>query len=69
MVTGDFVHVVKPLVYVVLLKRYGLSSWKPWLTMLALDAASGGCRLEGEGWRFGVPGARGLGVTDQVALQ
>jgi hypothetical protein len=42
MAVGEFVHVVKPLVYVMLLKRYGLTSWKPWLTMLALDAASGG---------------------------
>lgn len=38
---GEFVHVVRPLVYVCMLKKYGLSSWKPWLTMLALDAASG----------------------------
>jgi hypothetical protein len=38
---GEFVHVVRPLVYVCMLKKYGLTSWKPWLTMLALDAASG----------------------------
>jgi len=38
---GEFVHIIRPVVYVTLLKRYGLSSWKPWLTMLALDAASG----------------------------
>jgi peroxin-16 len=38
---GEFVHVMRPLVYVVMLRRYGLTSWKPWLTMLALDAASG----------------------------
>jgi hypothetical protein len=38
---GEFVHVVRPLVYVVMLKRYGLTSWKPWLTMMALDATAG----------------------------
>jgi hypothetical protein len=42
MQAGELVFVLRPLVYVVLLKRYGLTSWKPWLTSLALDLASGG---------------------------
>lgn len=38
---GELVHVLRPLVYVVLLKRFGLTSWKPWLASLVLDLASG----------------------------
>jgi hypothetical protein len=41
MQAGELAYVLRPLVYVVLLKRYGLTSWKPWLTSLALDLASG----------------------------
>lgn len=38
---GELVHLLRPLLYVTLLKRYGLGSWKPWLLSLALDLASG----------------------------
>jgi peroxin-16 len=37
---GELVHLLRPLVYVVLLRRYGLSSWKPWVVSLGLELLS-----------------------------
>jgi hypothetical protein len=38
--TGELLHVLRPLLYVCLLKQCGLRSWKPWLLSLGLDLAS-----------------------------
>lgn len=38
---GELIYVIRPLIYVSLLKKYGLMSWKPWMLSLALDLASG----------------------------
>lgn len=36
-VLGEVLLILRPLVYVLLIKRYGLGSWKPWLVSLAVD--------------------------------
>lgn len=41
-------HILRPLVYVCLLKRYGLRSWRPWLLSLALDLLSQGALQQGQ---------------------
>jgi hypothetical protein len=38
---GELLHLMRPLLYVYLLKRYGLGSWKPWVLSLGVDLASG----------------------------
>lgn len=38
---GELLHLLRPLLYVYLLKRYGLGSWKPWVLSLGFDLASG----------------------------
>ncbi|WOL05562.1 peroxisome biogenesis protein 16 [Canna indica] len=38
-VTGEVLYVLRPLVYVLLIKRYGIQSWKPWLISLSMDLA------------------------------
>lgn len=37
LVLGEWVFILRPLLYVLLIRRYGLKSWKPWLASLALD--------------------------------
>lgn len=39
LVLGEWVFILRPLLYVLLIRRYGLKSWKPWLASLALDAS------------------------------
>ncbi|KAI5077866.1 hypothetical protein GOP47_0007690 [Adiantum capillus-veneris] len=39
LVFGEWIFILRPLVYVLLIRRYGLKSWKPWVTSLGLDAA------------------------------
>jgi hypothetical protein len=41
MKAGELLHLLRPLLYVYLLKRYGLRSWKPWVLSLGFDLASG----------------------------
>lgn len=40
LVAGEVLHVVRPLVYVAMLRRYGVRSWSPWLTSLAVELSS-----------------------------
>ena len=40
LVAGEVLHVVRPLVYVAMLRRYGARSWTPWLTSLAVEVSS-----------------------------
>lgn len=40
LVAGEVLHVVRPLVYVAMLRRYGARSWTPWLTSLAVEVTS-----------------------------
>lgn len=35
---GEWVFILRPLVYVLLIRQYGLRSWKPWLASFALEA-------------------------------
>ncbi|XP_009420800.2 peroxisome biogenesis protein 16 [Musa acuminata AAA Group] len=37
--TGEVLSVLRPLVYVLFIRRYGIRSWKPWLISLAMDLA------------------------------
>ena len=37
---GEVLHILRPLVYVSLLRRWGLRSWRPWALSLAVDLAS-----------------------------
>eukprot|EP00898_Chlorokybus_atmophyticus_P008827 jgi/Chlat1/8946/Chrsp94S08252 len=37
---GEVLHIVRPLVYALAIRRYGLRSWKPWLLSMAFNAAS-----------------------------
>lgn len=37
LVVGEWVFILRPLIYVLLIRRYGLTSWRPWLTSLAVD--------------------------------
>eukprot|EP00250_Pteridium_aquilinum_P001318 c11527_g1_i2 orf=151-1335(+) len=39
LVLGEWIFILRPLVYVLLIRRYGLKSWKPWLASLALDGS------------------------------
>jgi len=38
LVVGEVLLILRPLLYVLLIRRYGLRSWLPWLLSLALDA-------------------------------
>ena len=35
--TGEVLFIVRPLIYVLLIRKYGIRSWKPWLLSLAMD--------------------------------
>ncbi|RWW07934.1 hypothetical protein GW17_00028653 [Ensete ventricosum] len=37
--TGEVLSVLRPLIYVLFIRRYGIRSWKPWLISLAMDLA------------------------------
>lgn len=39
LVFGEWIFILRPLLYVLLIRRYGLKSWKPWIASLGLDAA------------------------------
>ncbi|EFJ14461.1 hypothetical protein SELMODRAFT_229029 [Selaginella moellendorffii] len=36
-IVGETSLILRPLIYVFLIRRYGLKSWKPWLASLAID--------------------------------
>lgn len=36
-VTGELLSIMRPLVYVLLIRKYGIKSWTPWLLSLAMD--------------------------------
>lgn len=40
LVCSEVLHVVRPVVYALALRRWGKQSWKPWLASLSLDVAS-----------------------------
>ncbi|KAK9812655.1 hypothetical protein WJX72_001406 [[Myrmecia] bisecta] len=40
LVVGELLHILRPLLYVMALRRSGRTSWKPWLLSLGLDLAS-----------------------------
>lgn len=35
--SGELLFIVRPLVYVLLIRKYGIRSWRPWLLSLAMD--------------------------------
>lgn len=35
--TGEALLIMRPLIYVLLISKYGVRSWKPWLLSLAID--------------------------------
>lgn len=35
--TGEILFIIRPLVYVLLMKKYGTRSWFPWCVSLAVD--------------------------------
>ncbi|XP_048536995.1 peroxisome biogenesis protein 16 isoform X1 [Triticum urartu] len=37
---GEAVHIFRPLVYVLLIRKFGIKSWTPWLVSLAVELAS-----------------------------
>eukprot|EP00854_Cymbomonas_tetramitiformis_P007684 gene7684-9147_t len=37
---GELLHVVRPVVYVLALRRWGRTAWTPWIISLAIDSAS-----------------------------
>ncbi|KAH7415341.1 hypothetical protein KP509_14G038600 [Ceratopteris richardii] len=38
-VFGEWIYILRPLVYVLLIRRYGLRSWKPWVASLGLEVS------------------------------
>jgi peroxin-16 len=37
---GEVVHIFRPLLYVLLIKKFGIKSWTPWLVSLAVEITS-----------------------------
>lgn len=42
MVLGEILLILRPFLYVMMIRRHGLRSWRPWLSALALDATGMG---------------------------
>ncbi|PIN16228.1 Peroxisomal biogenesis protein (peroxin 16) [Handroanthus impetiginosus] len=40
--TGEVMFILRPLIYVMLIRKYGARSWFPWLTSLAVDLIGNG---------------------------
>lgn len=40
LLAGEITHAIRPVIYVILLMRYNLKSWKPWLVSLLIDITS-----------------------------
>ncbi|TVU33591.1 hypothetical protein EJB05_25416 [Eragrostis curvula] len=39
-ILGEVVHIFRPLVYVLLIRKFGIKSWTPWLVSLAVEVTS-----------------------------
>lgn len=37
---GEILSILRPLIYVMFIRKYGIRSWKPWLVSLAVDLSS-----------------------------
>lgn len=37
---GELIYILRPVVYIILLRKYGKQSWKPWLVSLMLESFS-----------------------------
>jgi peroxin-16 len=37
---GEAVHIFRPLVYVLMIRKFGMKSWTPWLVSLAVEITS-----------------------------
>jgi peroxin-16 len=37
---GEVVHIFRPLLYVLLIRKFGIKSWTPWLVSLAVELTS-----------------------------
>lgn len=37
--TGELLCVLRPFIYVLFIRRYGIQSWRPWLISLSIDLA------------------------------
>lgn len=35
--TGEVLFILRPLAYVIMIRKYGIRSWTPWLLSLAMD--------------------------------
>jgi len=46
---GELAHLLRPLIYVLLLRKHGPRSWRPWLASLAVELASGLATRKGHG--------------------
>jgi peroxin-16 len=46
---GEALHLLRPLLYVLLLRKHGPRSWRPWLASLAIELASGLATRKGHG--------------------
>lgn len=55
---SDLIHILRPVIYTILLRKFGRGSWKPWLVSLAIDLWS---------WRLRESGRASL--SNLVALQ
>lgn len=40
LLVGEVVHIFRPLVYVLLIRKFGIKSWTPWLVSLAVELTS-----------------------------
>ncbi len=40
LVIGEVLHIVRPVVYAAMLRRYGTRAWSPWVTSLVVELAS-----------------------------
>lgn len=40
--TGEVMFILRPLIYVLLIRKYGVRSWFPWLTSLGVDLIGNG---------------------------
>ncbi|KAJ7299433.1 hypothetical protein O6H91_Y233100 [Diphasiastrum complanatum] len=64
---GEVLFVLRPLIYVLLIRRYGLRSWKPWLSSIFLDLAAVNLQVFNDRARSKIELAQG-GITSFVPL-
>lgn len=75
-VTGEVLHILRPVVHALALRRWGTQTWRPWLLALTLDLASRRLSVEGarasRRWALGGamdPAARGSSLALLFVLQ